>query len=439
MATDQEDENENLLQFLYACPVGLIEVAANGTIGLMNPFAMQLMLPIARTPSILNFFAIMEGYAPELRNMADAFPVASGNVCENHRIVVRPSVNQDDETAQTLSCTMVKLTPLRLIVTLSDVSKQVTQEHRLKQAEIWFASLLNDVNDFAVIALDADGRIEGVNPSVRRQTGFSQAQLLGHTLDVFTVQVRSRESLAVADQIAQARRDGWQLHEGWQSRLGGEPYWCQRLIAVRSESEGTMEPAISGFTVVMREVTKQHLAVDQLTKLLTTDYLTGVCNRSHFFEVGERECRRALRYTQPLALISMDLDHFKRVNDTYGHATGDEVLKLFTKTCAALLRPSDTFARLGGEEFIVLLPSTTLSGAGELAERLRLAIDAATVHVAGSVLRFTASLGCSELNSNETNLEAMIAAADKALYVAKKSGRNRVALAVPENAVAHAQ
>ena len=301
MATEQEVENEHLLHFLYSCPVGLIEITADGTIDMINPFAMQLLLPIASTSSILNFFEIMNAYAPELRNMADASAGPGRNVCENHRIVVRPGVNQGDEKAQTLSCTMVKLTPLRLIVTLSDVSKQVIQEHRLKQAEIWFASLLDDVNDFAVISLDADGRINGVNPSVLRQTGFSPAELLGRTLDVFNPTVRSRESLSQADQIAEARRDGWQLNEGWQSRLGGEQYWCQRLIAVRSEAEGEMGWAISGYTVVMREVTQQHGAVDQLTQMLTTDYLTGVCNRSHFFEVGERECMRAVRYALPLA------------------------------------------------------------------------------------------------------------------------------------------
>jgi diguanylate cyclase (GGDEF)-like protein/PAS domain S-box-containing protein len=438
MATDKEVENEHLLQFLYACPVGLIEVAADGVIGMLNPFAMRLMLPIARTTSILNFFEVMEVCAPELRNMADALPAAVGIVCENHRIVVTPGVSQGDEKAQTLSCTMVKLTPARLLVTLLDVSKQVVQEHRLKQAEIWFASLLDDVHDFAVLSLDSDGRIDRVNPSALRQTGFSQSQLLGQTLDVFNAQVRSGGSLSLADQIAEADRDGWQLNEGWQSRFGGERYWCQRLIAVRSETEGQTGWAISGYTVVMREVTQQRFAIDQLTQMLTTDYLTGICNRSRFFEIGERECLRALRYAQPLGLIAMDLDHFKLVNDTYGHAAGDEVLKSFTKACAALLRPSDTFARLGGEEFVVLLPSTTLAGAGELAERLRAAIAAATVLLSGNVLRVTASLGCSELNSEVRNLQALIAAADKALYIAKESGRDHVTLAVPDKAVAEA-
>jgi diguanylate cyclase (GGDEF)-like protein len=204
------------------------------------------------------------------------------------------------------------------------------------------------------------------------------------------------------------------------------------LIAVRSEAEGKTGWAISGYTVVMREVTQQHFAVDQLTRMLTKDYLTGICNRSHFFEVAARECLRAIHYSLPLALISMDLDHFKLVNDTYGHAAGDEVLKSFTKACTASLRPNDTFARLSGEEFVVLLPSTTMSGAGELANRLLAAIHAATAQVGGNVVHFTASLGCSGLNTNVTTLKALLASADKALYVSKKSGRDRVTLAAPE-------
>ena len=434
MAIDLEVENAELLQFLYACPVGLIDIAADGAIGMMNPIAMQLLLPLAPSPAILNFFDIMEGYAPELRNMADAFAAPHGSVCENQRIVVRPSVDQEEDDSKTLSCSVVKLTPTRLIVTLDDVSKQVAQERRLKQAEVWFGSLLNDVNDFAVLSLDAEGRINGVNPSVLRQTGFSAAGLLGQTLDVFSVGSQSRGSLSAAEQIAEAQRDGWQLHEGWQGRPGGDRYWCQRLIAVRSESEGAGGWGISGYTVVMRAVTRQHFDTGKLTRMLTTDYLTGVCNRAHFFEVGEREYLRALRYSQPLALISIDLDHFKAINDTYGHAAGDEVLKAFTQTCIALLRPSDIFARLSGEEFVVLLPSTTLHGAVELAERLRACVAVAPVDASGSTLRLTVSLGCAEISSTVASLKALMAAADQALYISKRTGRNRVTPLLPETA-----
>lgn len=432
MIGELELENERLLQFLYACPVGLIELSADGTIGMVNPFAMQLLLPLAGTSFMENFFDVMNTYAPELRNLADGFPAPRGTVCENHRILVKPGNDPGDEKAMTLACTLVKLAQSRLFVALTDVSKQVLQEHRLKQAEVWFASLLDDVNDFAVMSLDAEGRIDAVNPSVLRHTGFSRAQLLGHTMDVFDMQVSTHERLGAADQISEARREGWYLHEGWQTRLGGERYWCQRLIAARSETERETGWDISGYTVVMREVTQQHFAIDQLTRMLTTDYLTGVCNRARFFEMGERECLRARRYSQPLALISIDLDHFKSVNDTHGHAAGDEALKAFVNACAPCLRPSDTLARLGGEEFAVLLPSSTLQGAGELAERLLDAVYAATVNVPGGVLRMTASFGCSELNQEVTNLKGMIAAADRALYRSKEGGRNRVTLALSD-------
>ena len=437
MTIDLERENADLMQFLYACPVGLIDIAHDGTIGMMNPMAMQLLLPLASTMSIVNFFDIMESCAPELRNMTDGFSASSGDVCENHRIIVSPGLKHEESEAKTMACTMVKLSPERLIVTFSDISRQVAQERRLKQAETWFASLLGDVNDFAVVSLGAEGLIDKVNPSALRQTGFSEAELLGRSLDVFSVQAQSPWILTPAEQIAKAGQDGWQLTEGWQRRKEEEAYWCQRLITVRSESKPDEAEgrAISGYTVVMREVTRQHFDASKLKQMLTTDYLTGVCNRSHFYEVGEREYLRTMRYSQPLSLIVIDVDHFKLVNDTQGHAGGDEVLKAVAQICAGLRRSSDTVARLGGEEFVVLLPSTDLAGAGEMAERLRAGLEAAEIRVNGNVLRVTASMGCAALDSEVTDLQTLLEAADKALYTAKQTGRNRVVLSVPEESI----
>lgn len=124
------------------------------------------------------------------------------------------------------------------------------------------------------------------------------------------------------------------------------------------------------------------------------------------------------------------MDHFKLVNDTYGHNSGDEALRSFSQACMSLLRPSDTFARLGGEEFVVLLPSTDLQSAGEAAERLRVTIATTAIEVTGSVLHVTASLGCAS-TKGEGTLADLLAAADKALYTAKHSGRDRVILSSP--------
>lgn len=429
MSMDLDREHASLLQFLYACPVGLIKLEGDGTIDLINPLAMQLLLPIADGPWVTNFFAVMEAYAPELRNMADAFSVPTGAICTSHRIFVSAiSTREGVDDAKVLGCTLVKLGDNRLIATIEDVSQQVAQERRLKQAETWFASLVDGINDFAVVSLDANGRIDRVNPSVTRQTGFKEAEVLGELLDIFDVADPQSSTLSTPEQMASARRDGWHLDEGWRERRDGVRYWCQRLIAVQSVSEGDNGPIISGYTVVLRDVTRQEFDSAKLRHMLTTDYLTGAYNRAYFFDVADRERMRSNRHNDPLSMIALDVDHFKSVNDRYGHGVGDTVLKTLANICKTVLRPSDIFARLGGEEFFVLLPSTDLADAGHLAERLRAAIADAAIEVEKHSLRITASLGCAVMAGAVMTVTEFLATADEALYEAKRLGRNRVIL-----------
>ena len=421
-----EGEHTKLLQFLYACPVGLLEIAPEGEIIMINPVAMRLLLPIARKPIIVNFFDIIEAYAPELRNLLDAFKAEHGPVCEGQRIVVRTETVKVGQQTRVLSCTLVKLSRERCMITIADVSKQADQERRLRQAEAWFASLMDGVNDFAVVSLDATGRIEQTNSSLLRQTGFSDAQVMGQTLDIFEAPSPASGSLSADEQIAIACRDGWYLTEGDQRRANGESYWGQRLIAVRHLAEGGQERTVSGFTVVLRDVARHDFDAAKLTKLLRTDHLTQAYNRAHFFEVAERECKRAKRHHQDLAVVCIDIDHFKRINDTHGHPAGDEVLRSFSQLCMGLLRPSDTFARLGGEEFVALLPATDMLGAMQFSERLRGVLAQTAIKVTNEPITVTASYGCAQFENNMSTVAEMLAAADEALYRAKSLGRDRV-------------
>ncbi len=435
MSSDHQRENEELLQFLYACPVGLAGMAADGTIGMMNPLAMQLLMPISKAPFVFNFLRLIESYAPDVTALLQQFEPNHGVVCQDYRIFLTPSRAEDSFDPKVLSCTVVKLSADRFMLAMCDVSRQVAQELRLKQAEVWFASLLDGVNDFAVVSLDAEGRIDSVNPSFLRQTGFSQAEAIGKTLDMFGLLASGQASLSMPDQIAAAARHGWHLSEGWQHRRSGIPYWCQRLVAVRSEGEPGSEPVISGYTVILREVERQTFDTGKLTKMLTLDHLTGACNRARFFEVAEREHSRFARYGEPLALVAIDVDHFKRVNDTYGHGVGDMVLTALARTAISLLRPSDTFARIGGEEFVALLPSTDMRNAGLFAERLRVALAAATITVGDVQVSVTASFGCADTKVQGGTFAELLSAADAALYEAKRAGRDRVVLASPSWAV----
>ncbi len=175
-----------------------------------------------------------------------------------------------------------------------------------------------------------------------------------------------------------------------------------------------------------RDITIQKNHEAALIQLARHDPLTGTANRRYFFERAEQEFMRSRRYQTPLSITLIDVDHFKHINDQYGHATGDEVLKLLSGKIAALLRESDLLARIGGEEFAILMPSTGLAGAALMAERLRLAIAEEASAVAGQILHLRFSAGVTQLKAQDQSIEDCLRRADEAMYKAKQAGRDRV-------------
>lgn len=165
-----------------------------------------------------------------------------------------------------------------------------------------------------------------------------------------------------------------------------------------------------------------------LRQLATVDALTGLLNRREFDRLLKEEQERAVRFTQPLSLLLLDLDHFKQVNDTHGHPVGDQVLHAIARRIVANVRSVDRVARYGGEEFAVVLVQGAPEFAVSAAERIRAAIAAESVVTSGGlVLSVTASIGVATLPVHGETPETLVAAADKALYAAKSAGRNRVA------------
>jgi len=164
--------------------------------------------------------------------------------------------------------------------------------------------------------------------------------------------------------------------------------------------------------------------------LATTDSLTGIKNRRSFFESSEPMMPYIKREGQQLAILAIDIDKFKAINDTYGHIKGDEALILVTKTISQTLRKSDIFGRLGGEEFAVTLPNTSLDGATFVAEKMREAIENLNFKSNDSShIKITISIGITSMTQNDENLEDMLVRADEALYKAKGNGRNQVCVA----------
>jgi diguanylate cyclase (GGDEF)-like protein len=161
----------------------------------------------------------------------------------------------------------------------------------------------------------------------------------------------------------------------------------------------------------------------EVQQLAITDSLTGLHNRRHFFEQAEREFQRAYRYRRPLCAIMLDIDRFKQVNDTHGHAVGDQVLRAVSARCRESLRDIDLLGRYGGEEFVGLLPEIDVDGAHNAAERLRQRVAERPIDTNRGPVAATISLGVACLE-NCSDLATLINRADEAMYTAKKAGRN---------------
>jgi len=159
----------------------------------------------------------------------------------------------------------------------------------------------------------------------------------------------------------------------------------------------------------------------------TEDDLTGVANRRHFYDLGEHAVAIAHRYMRPISLVMLDADHFKKINDTYGHKAGDDVLINIARLCCESVRAADQIGRFGGEEFLILMPEMDLDGAVQLAQRLRALIEDSAVYTDDNErVNVTMSIGVAELDNDTQDFDALVARADQALYKAKLQGRNCV-------------
>jgi len=194
-----------------------------------------------------------------------------------------------------------------------------------------------------------------------------------------------------------------------------------RWIECRSTPQKEADGGIL-WTGILLDITQRKRAEERVNTMAITDGLTGITNRQAFGQLLEKEMERATRYASPLSLIMYDLDHFKRINDCFGHNTGDDVLKTIASLVSSNIRGIDLHGRWGGEEFMVLLPHTGLEAASEVAEKLRSLIAGHYFEKLGTI---TASFGVVELAPGESS-RSLVQRVDDALYRAKKRGRNRV-------------
>ena len=288
----------------------------------------------------------------------------------------------------------------------------------LAEREEVLRSITNAAQD-AVMMIDSAGRVTYWNPAAEHMFGFAEAEVVGKDLHDLIVPERYLE----------------RAHAGF-SRFAasGEGPAVGRTTTLRAKhrsgDEFPVDVSLSAIKLrgqwnavgIVRNATERVQTEERLKQLATTDALTGICNRRHFDEVLASEINRAARFSSPLSLILFDIDHFKRVNDTFGHQAGDRVLTQLAVTVGNSIRTVDLFARWGGEEFVVMLPGSDLDAGRLLAEKLRMALEKQPFSDVGQV---TCSFGVAEYAPGD-NADALIKKVDRCLYHAKASGRNRV-------------
>jgi diguanylate cyclase (GGDEF)-like protein len=275
-------------------------------------------------------------------------------------------------------------------------------------------SVFASMEDGAVV-LDIENRIVDFNQAARRILPGLAAKVLGRPV---------RDVLGDAPKIAALLDPGGSKTADMKTVAGSSIGFFRAGVSPVLNRRGREMARI----LLLHDITEQVRMTEKLRELATTDDLTGAFNRRHFFSLGQAEIERAKRYGHSLSVIILDLDHFKRINDTWGHEGGDRVLRAASEAFRVVLRTSDRFARYGGEEFAILLPETPLAEARRAAERMRTTISRCLIEVAGGErIRITASIGVAGVDRvGKLTLDGLIRAADRAMYAAKEAGRDRV-------------
>ncbi len=292
-------------------------------------------------------------------------------------------------------------------------------EDRLRDSERRFRTLVETSPD-GVIMTDRDGIIRYVSLQVLGLFGCStQGELIGRKAMDFVVPEYRDDVLRYFMALLRDGQSG--AHEFMALRRAGVPFWME------TNGERMLDDAgnVSGVFFISRDISRRKQLESELDDMAHTDSLTGLPNRRRFLDQLHTETLRCQRYSHPMAVMELDLDHFKAVNDQYGHAAGDATLKLFANLIRDRLRHSDFACRFGGEEFMVALPEARAAEARMVAERIRRDLEATAIEHDGAVFRITVSIGLAEREAEDTP-DSLIRRADEALYRAKQLGRNRV-------------
>jgi diguanylate cyclase (GGDEF)-like protein/PAS domain S-box-containing protein len=306
---------------------------------------------------------------------------------------------------------------------LTDVTRLAEQEEKLYVDRQKFFAIFDHVRDYAIYTTTKEGLIEEWNQSLQRYAGWLAADVQGRSESMFFPS-DDPDQPHLDLLLAEAQRIGSTETEGWRLKRDGSRLWANSVITALPDESGT----VRGFVVVSRDLTERKRLEDDMKKLAAVDPLTGAYNRRKGDALLAVEFSQWKRYGRSFAVLMLDIDHFKAVNDRFGHGAGDAVLIALVQTCRKALRPMDMVMRWGGEEFLIVLPNTGAAGALSTAERLRIAVAATEAAGSeGAPIRFTISVGAAVPEGDSPS--ELLSRSDEALYAAKTGGRNRVVLA----------
>ena len=411
-ASDLASAHEAMLEFFYLAPIGLLQFRADGAIELANAAAARLLLPIAPDADMDDIYRLFSCILPDLRACVESFHPATGQILDQVQLSL-PGKHT------TLTLTINKLNPRTFMAVVLDITSAIAQEQRILADQHRLQAICSQVQDHAIGALDPQGNFESWNQSLAHLGGWPLSAIVGVPLASLLEAVRegATASQLVDHLLTSCRAHGAAAIETMLIRQNGGRMQV-RITATKLPDCAAMP---GGFTLVIQDLT-QRRHTEALYSLAMIDPLTGAANR----RAGDRLLQAAfaswLQTGRGFSLLMLDLDHFKTINDNWGHGFGDEALIAVTRACVDNLREMDSIIRWGGEEFIILLPNVSIDRASTIAERLRTAMHAIELDFATAGI--TASIGITDVREADENISVVLQRVDSALYAAKAAGRN---------------
>jgi photoactive yellow protein len=417
--TPEASPMEDLLQFLYLMPFGVMRFQADGTVDLMNAAASALLLSLRGDDSLRDIYTSLAPLAPDLPRQVARFPAVTGTIVDKQWLATRAGGR-----AMVLSLTVSRVNTTVYMAMLVDVTTLSEQGRKIYVDRQKFYAIFENLRDYAIYTITMEGKIEEWNRSLHRVGGWLAEDVQGRDMGIFLPAGDPHRTDAL---LADAKRTGSVEIETWRLKRDGTRFWGNTVITALPDEGGE----VRGFVVVTRDLTERKRTEDELKTLATVDPLTGAFNRRQGDALLAAEFARRSRDGRDFAVLLLDIDHFKAVNDQFGHAVGDAVLCALVGESQKTLRTVDMLIRWGGEEFLFVLPNADGEAAIVAAERIRTTL-AATEIPGAATLRVTVSIGVATPMTDSP--PELLRRADLALYAAKAGGRNRVVLA-PESAM----